>query len=309
MKRYRRSEQPVTEFARLERIARLDNVRLIDPHEETRYDRETWQSVPTGFKSTSYGDWVEVADHSEVNPASVYALPELCSGGDYSGSLVEKSNYQAILDMMPGEYEDGREYISYSGGHGTYALAIRLDSVTDDILETLEGLEDYPIIDENLMSEMELEAQSEAWESWGRSEFKTAFGKALFDAWETSPKSEQADGETDEAYNTRLEETEDFVMSECGEISTADIDRIFYRMADLANVYWENEQGSDCSIDIDEVVKRGFSDVRLDSEWRTETYGEITRLVRDSMSDRKYDLRLVRWIDPNQLNLPFDVAS
>ena len=64
--------------------------------------------------------------------------------------------------MLPSEYEDGVEYLSYTGDYGTFDIAIRLDSLTDDVLETIEALEDYGLIDESLWSELESNSQNEA---------------------------------------------------------------------------------------------------------------------------------------------------
>jgi len=295
--------------ATIERLAKYDVIDIIEP-------RGTWRDET--IIDTTYGQWVLVKNPKagDLDGSEHYALPRYCSGSDYNGSLVEVSNYKAMLEMMHGEtengerfeYEEGREYITYSGGYGTFALVIRLDSLTEEILETLSRLGDYPLIDESLHSELELEAQNEAWESWAKSDFQRELGRAMFAMFEASAKSIQRQNETDSDYKTRLEETEEFLQDDCGEISDANLTSIFWKMADFANVYWENEEGSSMSIDIERIVKDGLTPSRLDSDWRQKTFGELTSEIKAAMSDRKYDIGLYRYIDPNQGSLPFEAS-
>src|SRR5262249_11836238 len=160
---------------------------------------------------------------------------------------VEKSNHKALLDAMPSEYEDGFEYLDIGGGHGTFAIAIRLDALTADMLETLESLEDYPLIDESLHSELEIESQNEAWESSIRSEFRTELGKYLAASFEHSAKAESL---TDATLESAIEWLEDGA-----DISDSDLAELCWKMADFANEYWTNEQGSDSYLDVEDVVK------------------------------------------------------
>jgi hypothetical protein len=301
MRRYSRSETPVTSFALAERAASLSNATLIEPRVSWRGGNEI---------DSSYGRWNEVTKDSEIDPTEVYVLPAYCSGSDYSGGLVEVANYKTLLEMMPEGYEDGAEFITYTGGDGTFALAIRVDALTEEILESLESLDDYPLLDEGLHSELEMEAQNEARESWARSDFKTELGRHMRACFESSTRADQRTDESDEAYETRLDASEEYLSEECGEISDSDLCEIFYKMADRANVNWENEQGSDMAIDVERVVSRGLETPREDADqWKRDSYREVCTLIRDSMSETKYDLGIVKWIDPNQLTLELAIAS
>lgn len=239
-------------------------------------------------------------------------LVDYAGGSDYSGDLVNKSNHRALIEMVPEGYEDGAEYLDYTGGHGTYALAIRLDSVTPELLEAIESLEDYPLLDESLHSEMEIDAQNEAWEDTYRSEFKTALGKALFQEWVDSPATDQKDSETDADFEARQADVETFLSDDCGDLDNGTIDRLFYLMAELANEYWQNEQGSSCYIDVERVVSEGLRESRKShlnesvSEWRKQSFGEVARMIQAGMSERKYDLGIMRYVDPRQLAFPFE---
>jgi hypothetical protein len=193
--------EPLTTFAVVERAIELNQCELIQPH-------QSWSGTEL---STSYGEWDSLKTYSEVDPSKVFIVPQYCTGSDYSGNLCEVANHKAIIDSLPEGYEDGAEYIEYSGGFGTFALAIRLDAITEDLLETLEALEDYSLIDDSLLSELENKSQNEAWESSTRNEFRTALGKALVDAYETSTASDQHEGETDTDYEARYDAAVDWL--------------------------------------------------------------------------------------------------
>ena len=122
--------------------------------------------------SASYGDFSPDADGR-------YFLSDFLSGSDYSGSLVERANYRDFL----AEYGERDGVHEVYGGHGTYAVAVRIDAIDDEMAALFDGLEDYPLVSEETHSELELEAQQEAWESWAESDFsravETAFGEDL----------------------------------------------------------------------------------------------------------------------------------
>ncbi len=111
-----------------------------------------------------------------------------CSYSDYSGSMMDKANLSAFWDSIPKSLQGA--CIVQSGGHGTRALIIRtavlrlaqrewshgdaeipewLESLRDDckaLADIIDGLEDYPVIDEELMSKLEEEDARENWDSW-----------------------------------------------------------------------------------------------------------------------------------------------
>jgi hypothetical protein len=296
---YRSIDQPVTVYAMLERVVSLYHGRLIVPQCH-------WSGNEL---STSYGDWDEVRDHDEINPEKTYLIPGYCGGSDYSGDLVNVANHKALVSMFPDDWEDGTEYLDYSGGHGTFDIAIRLDVLTEEIMETIEGLEDYPLIDESLHSELEMESQNEAWSNGLRSDFKKALGRALWDVYESSDAGQTLrPDETEETYQQRLDAIEEYLSEECGEMTDDDLDSLFYPMADLANVYWSNESGSDSWIDVDDVVTGGLEvSQREDSfgDYKRTALAKIQAQIRNAMSDRKFDLGIVRYVCPDQLRLPF----
>ena len=218
-----------------ERVKECYHVQLIVPETSWRSETEL---------STSYGDWRK----PKSDDTDLWALIEYSSYSDYSGSLVEASNHKVLVESFDAaSFEDGKDYIDYHGGHGTRALAVRLASLDGDdengwlesIVDTIEGLEDYPIADESEMSEMEMESQNEAWSSWAKSDFERELLKPL-----------QSHFEDQDNFREWLEccDVSDFANNDT-------IAQWFYTLCDTSNTYWVNEQGSDSYIDVEDVVK------------------------------------------------------
>jgi hypothetical protein len=310
MRRHHTSDDVLTTFGMLEQVATLHHARLIVP--DLAWTSYGAKPVFPPELSSSYGDWHDVSDSTPIDPTKVFIIPGYCGGSDYSGDLVEVSNYKAVLDMLPSDYEDGIDYITYTGGHGTFDVAIRLDRLTAELLETFTSLEDYPLIDESLHSELEMESQNEAWESDIRSDFKTALGKFLYQTWEDSTQADQRADETDDQYAERVTAVEEFLSDECGMISDSDLGTLCWKMADLANVYWTNEQGSGSWLDVDDVLKGSIGrnlNAPHTQDYHREGYAEIKGMIQDFMSDQKYDLGIVRYINPDQLTLSFSEVN
>ena len=96
-----------------------------------------------------------------------------CTFGDYDGSTaVERSNLRVMRERFPwlvhvtGDY--GSEMLGYLG---------KLEYQNPDLIEAIEGLESYPVADEDDESQLELEMESEAWADYGRSDFRRALAK------------------------------------------------------------------------------------------------------------------------------------
>ena len=116
----------------------------------------------------SYSNFHEVA--GDVTPAD-YIMPDLLTGSDYSGTTVEKANYRAFVKR----YNSGVSRLS--GGYNTFAVVISISWLlenpdeADDILNTLEALDDYPVVDEDELTLYEVELIQEGWESWARHDY------------------------------------------------------------------------------------------------------------------------------------------
>ena len=110
-----------------------------------------------------YCDWEDYAGMWE---------PKNTGYSDYSGCMVERANAEYWTTNY-GIFEQ------VHGGHGTVWTGIPHDNLVDldeDVYERLEqdfiNLEDYPCLDDELLSEMEFRAKQEYWESYGRKELR-----------------------------------------------------------------------------------------------------------------------------------------
>lgn len=90
----------------------------------------------------------------------------VASGSDYSGDALHRSNYEAMIEEFG--------LISVYGAHGSYGVIFTDEDVTEELVEALEGLDDYPIYDENHMSLLEVQLEDNAWEEYGRTGFRKA---------------------------------------------------------------------------------------------------------------------------------------
>jgi hypothetical protein len=247
----------IREDQRYERIRKIPNIEPLryEDYKPMSTDSngygKVWGYARRADGSASYGDFKETdwpgsaeeylgslcEDIEET--AELYFYVPYASGSDYSGSTCEKANAKCIEDSY-GENE--WVHLVY-GGYNTYAVAIGVtgllgcdDDTFDELCETLEGLADYPVIDEDALSELEMEGADEAWDSWCKGDFTRALDKAF----EDEAEFEWPDDSTLRAF--------------------------FEEKREEANEYWFNEgYGPDMYVRVDEVVKGiTFDDV---SKW------------------------------------------
>ena len=200
--------------------------------------RDNQQILDDG--TASYGDFDKPRSTPKVIDDTWYLIPGILSGSDYNGSIVEKSNHREFLD----KFAPMRGVVDLSGGYGSFGVAINLAVISpaeDAIWETLLSLKDYPILDDDRMSEMETEAQNEAWENWARSDFIRAIAKSF----ELS--------EEDEELLDYLKNNDPHQL----------VFNLFRELEDRSNTYWVNEQGDTMHIDIDRITD-AMTDVDLE---------------------------------------------
>jgi hypothetical protein len=228
-------------------------------HSPSRFDANRWRGQVCRFSSyrshyTPNGtEWEDLEEPEPGDSCSYsdfipdgeghYFLSDFLSGSDYSGCLVERANYRDFLADF-GERDGVHE--AY-GGHGTFAVAVRIDAIDDEMTAVLDALEDYPLISEETHGEMELEAQDEAWESWAESDFvrelEGRFGEDAFAELVYAP-----DGEPE--GQSRLFETGE--RRPPADLADA-VRQLFETARETANEYWIDETGGNAWIDLDRV--------------------------------------------------------
>jgi hypothetical protein len=139
-----------------------------------------WREAPTGNgDSVCYGTFEQGKARAgdpqwfEVEPAT---------GSDYSGGTVTLANQRELKRLLT-DCEDPAlpecVWCTAYGSHGTYALFVVYKSLPEEIREVLGGLDDYPSVDDEALSDLECELGSEAWAAWGNAELRRALEKEL----------------------------------------------------------------------------------------------------------------------------------
>lgn len=137
-------------------------VQYLRKYESYEHDKNgAWGYVyfPVGQTSISYGDIKEDKNGLFLEvPYSTYS--------DYSGCTVERSNCRVFEDMFK-EFL-GTDMWTIYGGYGTSGILItvKLYENNEDVREVISGLFDYPLINEDDLSELEMEIEDEDWDNW-----------------------------------------------------------------------------------------------------------------------------------------------
>lgn len=222
----------------------LDSGKQIDSSDCCRlYFEDSDDSHMGSYSSISNWEKLEFSDYYRINYLGY---------SDYSGSTYTKSNHQLFLKEF-GEIDGVKKVY---GGYGSNDIYIRLDVLNSnkEIQECLNSLDDYPVIDEDHLSEVEEEAKYEAWENYIRKDFLRALSKE---------------------FNYNLEK-----------VSNEFIDRLFRNLEEYTNVYWIFEY-TDAYFPLDDLLEkltreeflRIFKDTRL--EFSKPLMNEVKELTNE----------------------------
>ena len=235
-------------FARIRKLANLELLRYEDycpQGPSSRYSGlQEWgytRRIDPDSKAVSYGDlkpadcpesavkYLEALSTDATEEGELYFFLPYASGSDYSGSTVEAANHKEFLESYG---EEAFVWESH-GGFNTYAVVLGLtgllecaDDTFNAILDIIEGLENYPLIDDEALSKLESDNANEAWESWVAGDFRRALEKK-------------------------------FDSAEFDWPADSDLRAFFEKKAEKANEYWFNEgYGPDMYIRVDKVVEK-----------------------------------------------------
>ena len=100
--------------------------------------------------------------------------PDWCGYSDYADTgLIGKANFKHFQDR----YSEP-EILTASYGWNGESIVVDLRFASDNLIESIVELEAYPLADENLHSELEMEEQATAWEdTYSREWFKILAGE------------------------------------------------------------------------------------------------------------------------------------
>lgn len=130
-------------------------------------------------KHIYFEDLTEIALQNTIDNTPIdelFIMSKYLQYGDYDNScMVERSNVKLFLE----EYGNFPGVFEVTGGYGSVSIAISLkwllnpdnEDTAREIVDILNGLSDYPCIDDEDMSNMEYEAFYEALDDYGIKEF------------------------------------------------------------------------------------------------------------------------------------------
>ena len=132
------------------------------------------------YRMSEVSSWCDRVDGSTIIAAidsgrldDLAVILPYTTSGDYVGSRVEASNCLALLEAYPETAWKRSEMY-----HSTMALVWLRDMVAvlseahehHGLVDDLRSLQQYPVLDEDTVSALEMEDMLEAWECWAQSD-------------------------------------------------------------------------------------------------------------------------------------------
>lgn len=139
-------------------------------------------------EDTYYGPLQDSLKGYNPNNKDHEPVMKLFGHGDYVGSDVDMANMRFVEENFS-ELINNNHIIYNHGGYGFKELVVfitRLAVCRSGLYDTLEGLSDYIVLDDEYQSRIEDELLEEAWDLWAKSDFEKAIKKiADYDFEET----------------------------------------------------------------------------------------------------------------------------
>lgn len=221
---------------------------------ELRVEEPEFNGQDVGYSTYNFGkarsgepQWYEVG----------YA-----TGSDYSGGTVELSNYRVLKEMLEEHHPEDQKPVCWviaSGGYSTFSIAVLWDELDDEIKEALAGLEDYPLLDEEAHSELEMKLQDEAWEENYREEFKKEVTKIIDEEEDEDGEWPASDDDADTLFRLAMETSnEQWIHENLGSWPYLHLDRIASAAAQILTGEVERDWFSPEDDKALERIREGF---------------------------------------------------
>lgn len=160
-------------------------------------------------------------------------VPDYCQSGDYGGAVHYRSNANVLLSEF-----SSPECRELYGSYGSHGVAIDPRYCSDALLESIESLENYPILSEDECGALEIELQDAAWENWAHSDFSRKLESLLSDLLSESG----------------WENAEEWAEQSIESLSEDQLWELFSSAADESGTYWES-QHNNVWIDVERVAE------------------------------------------------------
>ena len=175
------------------------------------------------YRHEEYGQYpVTSYELENIKPKTIYYHSPFLSFGDYDNSCqVERSNVRIFKEMFPNH----KDVKYFRGAYGYEAICIDVLCEDQQIIETLNSLLNYPAINNEDCSLMEMEMEESDFNSWIEMDLRSAIIKKynLCDIWIESDELFQY-------YNELKEQTNLYYEVQPGGAGWIDIERL---IADL----------------------------------------------------------------------------
>lgn len=149
----------------------------------TEYESGNWKTlveIDQNDSIVSYGDLKKDTNGLYIElPYGTYS--------DYSGSTVERANCTEFLNL----YREFPEVWEIIGGYGTTGVCISYDlyESNEEIQYLINGLFDYPLINDESLSELEMQLDEESFDSWVKYDLANALTKTQIEYDESTLES------------------------------------------------------------------------------------------------------------------------
>lgn len=135
-------------------------------------------AIEGGGQEYYYTSLTKLKSPKDEEPHATWAEFPYTAHGDYVGHAdVGAANYRVFKD----DYSEHKDIAFISGDYGFQAVIYNTETKDEEILDILKKIKDYPLIDEDLHSEVTMEWENEAWDNWARSDFKSELHKLFPD--------------------------------------------------------------------------------------------------------------------------------
>lgn len=169
---------------------------------------------PYDLQSLSYGDLKQVKFPNDEKE-DLWYMPNLMSGSDYSGDTVTRSNFLEMKSYV----EMSKHIKEVYGGHGSYGIAFNVSKLKGkfalELVDIFKQLENYPLIDDEAMSNLEMELENEYWEN----DLKEEFCKQIEKSLQSIGFTVEVDRDSTwlwEAYRILMDKTNTYLVFETG---------------------------------------------------------------------------------------------
>ena len=124
--------------------------------------------------------------------APIVFVPDFFASGDYGGSVHYLANKEAFLEEFgDSEKIGGLQIWELLGDYGSSQIAIDPRYVSEELLEALESLQDYPLWDEDSHWKVEDRLKREAFSCFLESDLRVRIEQILLEEGEEEEKAEE----------------------------------------------------------------------------------------------------------------------